>query len=137
MKTASGNLFRSLILAAVTLSASSGASAHHSFAVHFLPEGEVTVTGVVTSFRFANPHGVIELTALDENGNEVLWRAETNSPNLLRRRGWTRDSVPVGEQVTMTGWPAREDEHYMRIRSMTYSDGSVLSTQRGAVPDQD
>lgn len=113
------------------------AMAHHSFAVHFLPEGEVSVTGVVKSFRFANPHGVVELTARDEAGNEVAWRAETNSPNLLRRRGWSRDSLEVGEQVTLTGWPARADEHYMRIRSVTFADGRVLGTQRGSRPDQD
>ena len=113
------------------------ASAHHSFAVHFLPEGEVSVTGVVTSYRFANPHGIVELTAMDENGQTVSWRAETNSPSILRRRGWDKSSIPVGEEVTLTGWPARNDPHYMRIRTVTFSDGSVLATQRGINLDQD
>jgi len=111
--------------------------AHHSFAVHFVPEGEVTVTGVVDRFRFANPHGVLEFTVTNANGEKKAWRAETNSPSLLRRRGWDRDSIKPGQEVTVTGWPARADEFYMRIRSVTFADGTVLATQRGLNLDQD
>ncbi len=111
--------------------------AHHSFPVHFFPEGEVTVSGVVKSFRFANPHGVLELTVINDKGEQEAWRAETNSPSVLRRRGWNRDSLSAGEEITITGWPARNDKHYMRIRSVTFADGSVLATQRGQAVDQD
>ena len=111
--------------------------AHHSFAVHFLPEGEVIASGVVKSFRFANPHGVLEFTVINEEGEEVQWRAETNSPSLLRRRGWSRDSIKAGQEVTVTGWPARNDEHYMRIRTVTFADGTVLATQPGINLSQD
>lgn len=111
--------------------------AHHSFAVHFLPEGEVTASGVVKRFRFANPHGVLEFTVINESGEEVEWRAETNSPSLLRRRGWNRDSIQAGQEVTVTGWPARNDEHYMRIRMVTFADGTVLATQPGINLSQD
>jgi len=113
------------------------AQAHHSFAVHFVPEGEVTVSGVVSSFRFANPHGVLEFTVINEDGEAEAWRAETNSPSLLRRRGWTKTSLKAGDEITVTGWPARAEEHYMRIRSVTFADGTVLATQRGINLDQD
>jgi len=116
---------------------STGGFSHHSFPVHFVPDGEVTVTGVVTSFRFANPHGVLEFAVADDDGEEVMWRAETNSPSILRRRGWTKDSLQPGQEVTVIGWPARKDEHYMRIRSVTFADGSVLATQPGINLDQD
>jgi hypothetical protein len=119
------------ILAAPTI------HAHHSFAVHFLPEGEVKASGVVKSFRFANPHGVLEFTVINEDGEEVQWRAETNSPSILRRRGWDRDSIKAGQEVTVTGWPARNDEYYMRIRTVTFADGSVLATQAGINLSQD
>ncbi len=111
--------------------------AHHSFPVHFLPDGEVSVSGVVKSFRFANPHGVLELAVINKDGEEEAWRAETNSPSLLRRRGWSRDSLSEGDEITITGWPARNDDKYMRIRSVTFADGSILATQRGQTPDQD
>jgi len=117
--------------------ASTATIAHHSFAVHFLPEGEVTASGVVSSFRFANPHGVLEFTAINEDGEEVMWRAETNSPSLLRRRGWDRNSIKAGQEVTVTGWPARNDGHYMRIRTVTFADGTVLATQPGINLSQD
>jgi hypothetical protein len=95
------------------------------------------VTGVVDRFRFANPHGVLEFTVTNANGEKEAWRAETNSPSLLRRRGWDRDSIKPGQEVTVTGWPARADEFYMRIRSVTFADGTVLATQRGLNLDQD
>ena len=137
MQLSSKEFFRGVIVTLSFMAISISVSAHHSFAVHFLPEGEVTVTGVVTSYRFANPHGVVELTAVNADGQEIAWRAETNSPSLLRRRGWTRESIKVGEEVTLTGWPARADDHYLRIRTVTFSDGSVLATQRGINLSQD
>lgn len=121
------------VLAAVSIYA----FAHHSFPVHFVPDGQVTVSGVVDSFRFANPHGVLEFTVVNAAGEQVMWRAETNSPSILRRRGWSKDSLKAGDEVTVTGWPARKDEHYMRIRSVTFADGSVLATQAGINLDQD
>ena len=72
-----------------------------------------------------------------EDGEEEAWRAETNSPSILRRRGWNRDSLSAGDEITITGWPARNDDNYMRIRSVTFADGSILATQRGQTLDQD
>src|SRR5690554_2394762 len=113
------------------------AHAHHSFAVHFLPDDSISVSGTITEFRFSNPHGIAHFTVVNESGEEELWRAETNSPNVLRRRGWSRDSLKPGDEVTLEGWPARDDSRYMRIRVVTFADGRVLGTQRGASPDQD
>lgn len=113
------------------------AAAHHSFPVHFVPDGEVTVSGTVDNFRFANPHGVLEFTVTNADGEQQAWRAETNSPSILRRRGWSKSSMKAGDEVTVTGWPARNDEYYMRIRTVTFSDGSVLATQAGINLDQD
>jgi hypothetical protein len=124
------------IVAVVTLTPLA-AQAHHSFAVHFVPEGEVIVSGVVSSFRFANPHGVLEFTVINEDGDAEAWRAETNSPSLLRRRGWTKTSLEAGDEITVTGWPARAEEQYLRIRSVTFADGTVLATQRSINLDQD
>jgi len=124
-------------IAAAFLLAPLVAQAHHSFAVHFVADGEVTVSGVVSSFRFANPHGVLEFTVINEDGEAVAWRAETNSPSLLRRRGWTKTSLEAGDEITVTGWPARVEEHYMRIRSVTFADGTVLATQPGINLSQD
>ena len=118
-------------VSAIVLAAAIGpgaVSAHHSFAVFFEDKTIIKVTGAVTAFRFTNPHGTIEFTATGKEGRPEAWRAETNAPTLLRRRGWTKDSLKVGEVITVEGWPARDGSKYMRMRTVTRADGTVLST---------
>jgi Family of unknown function (DUF6152) len=102
------------------------APAHHSFAVFFDTDSQLRkVTGVVKEFRFTNPHGVVTL-AVAEGGHQVIWRAETNSPSILRRRGWSADSLQVGEKITIEGWPARDGSRYLRLRSATRANGEPV-----------
>jgi Family of unknown function (DUF6152) len=102
------------------------APAHHSFAVFFDTDSQLRkVTGVVKEFRFTNPHGVVTL-AVAEGGRQVIWRAETNSPSILRRRGWSADSLQVGEKITIEGWPARDGSRYLRLRSATRANGEPV-----------
>lgn len=108
------------------------AGAHHSFAVFFDDTKSVTVSGSVTEFRFTNPHAIIEITRKTPQGQVETWRAETNAVTLLRRRGWTAESVKVGDMVTIDGWPSRDGSHYLRVRRVVRSDGTVL----GAPPNQ-
>jgi hypothetical protein len=107
------------------------ASAHHSFAVFFNTDAQlVKITGVVRDFQFRNPHGVV--TLLVHQGNQqIIWRAETNSPSILRRRGWTPDSLHVGDKVTLEGWPARDGTRYIRLRSATFADGRPVGQPVG------
>ncbi len=102
------------------------AAAHHSFAVFFDQDKTAVVTGVVTEFQFANPHGLIALVTKDGRGAEQSWRVETNSPSILQRRGWTRNSIKVGDRVTVEGWPARDGSNYMRMRKVSDGDGKVI-----------
>ena len=106
-----------LILSAAALGASE-VSAHHSFAIFFGGDKTVEVSGTVTEFNFANPHGVIAIDTKDASGKAAIWKAETNSPSILRRRGWTKDSLKVGDKITMDGWPARDGSNYMRMRKV-------------------
>jgi len=104
------------------------ADAHHSFAVFFDTDNQLRkVTGIVKEFRFTNPHGVVTLAVLEGN-HEVIWRAETNSPSILRRRGWTPESLHVGEKITVEGWPARDGSKYLRLRSATRANGEPIGT---------
>ena len=112
------------------------AIAHHSFAVFFdTDSGLIKVVGVVKEFHFTNPHGVVTL-AVSEGGQEVIWRAETNSPSILRRRGWTSDSLHVGEKVILEGWRARDGSKYMRLRSATRANGEAVGTAPTPVHEQ-
>jgi hypothetical protein len=105
-----------------------GASGHHSFVVFFDDNTIVKVTGVVTGFRFTNPHAIIDVRVTSAEGASEAWRAETNAVTILRRRGWTNDSLKVGETITVEGWPARDGSKYMRMRTVTKADGTVLGT---------
>ncbi len=103
------------------------AIAHHSFAVFFDNEqGVISVRGVVTEFNFKNPHGVIRLNVKDKDGKVEEWKAETNSPSILERRGWKKDSIKAGEEIVLEGWRARDGANYMRMRKVTRADGSPV-----------
>lgn len=103
------------------------ASAHHSFAVFFDSEtGIVSVRGVVTEFNFKNPHGIIRLNVKDKSGAVEEWKAETNSPSILERRGWKKDSLKLGDEITVEGWRARDGSRHMRMRKVTRADGTPI-----------
>jgi hypothetical protein len=122
-------LKRSLLAAALLVLLGQGAAqAHHSFAAFFDPEKIVTIEGRVTAFRFTNPHGTISLVVKGEDGSVRGWRAETNAPVVLMRRGWTRTSVKPGQDPTIEGWPSRDGKPYMRLRAARDSRGNLVGT---------
>ena len=126
-----------VVLAACVLTAVGAgfASAHHSFAVFFDAEGSVSATGVLTEFNFRNPHASITIETTAPDGSSVLWRGETNSPALLRRRGWTSESIAIGDTITIEGWPSRDGANYMRIRTVRDAGGALVGEQLGFSTD--
>lgn len=133
------SLFRRLFLGALVALGTSTAQAHHSFAVHFVGEAEgmIEVSGVVDEFRFSNPHGVLSFTVTGDDGEAVAWRAETNSPSVLRRRGWSKDSLKAGDEITVRGFPARDGTAYMRVSLITFADGRELRGQAVMAPEEE
>src|SRR5262245_8979922 len=128
----SGARASSLMVFAAALAiggAAAPAAAHHSFAVHFVADKVVNVSGTVTEFSFRNPHGLIALTAKGPKGEEQAWKVETNSPNILRRRGWTETSIKPGDKVTIEGYPARDGSNFMRVYKVSFADGRELVGQ--------
>ena len=109
------------------------AATHHSFAVHYDGERIVSVTGVVEEFRFRNPHGMIVVDGTSSDGVSGTWKIETNSPNILRRRGWTPDSISAGDEVVIDGFPANDGSTAMRVYRVRFADGRELIGQRPAV----
>jgi DNA/RNA endonuclease YhcR with UshA esterase domain len=129
--------FKSLCAYAAALAALPiAAQAHHSFAAFFDPDKSVTVTGTVTEFRFTNPHGMVALNVKKADGKLEEWRAETNAPVVLVRRGWTRDVIKPGDVVTIEGWPSRDGRNYMRVRAMKDANGKPIGTAPFGQKDQ-
>jgi len=110
----------------IALFVTRAAMAHHSFAVFFNTDAQlVRITGVVRAFEFRNPHGVITIV-VTKGSEQVTWRAETNSPSILRRRGWTPESLHAGDKITLEGWPARDGSRYIRLKSALLADGRAV-----------
>jgi Family of unknown function (DUF6152) len=111
--------------ALISIALAMPALAHHSFAVFFDADKSITVKGTVVEFLFRNPHGIIRLDVRGVDGMQQ-WRAETNSPSILERRGWSRDSLKAGDEILVEGWPARDGTRYLRMRKVTRADGSAV-----------
>lgn len=103
------------------------AQAHHSFAVYYDAEKMVSVSGTVQDFRFTNPHAIIHLKTTDAAGAEVIWTVETTAPVFMARRGWSRDTIKAGEQVTIEGWHSRDGSNLMRMRAAFRPDGTQIA----------
>ena len=80
------------------------ALAHHSFAM-FDMKKDVTMAGVVTEFRWTNPHSWMHLDVTDKDGTKVNWSLEMTSPDNLVLSGWRRSSLKPGDKVTVTYHP--------------------------------
>jgi hypothetical protein len=113
-------------IAALLVLGCATAFAHHSFAVFFDSERMIRIEGTVEDFQFRNPHGLIRMKVMQKDGTAVDWKAETNSPSILERRGWKKDSLKAGDAIVVEGWPARDGSHYMRMRSVVRADGSPV-----------
>jgi len=112
--------------AGAVLLTTGGASAHHSFAAEFDRNLPVTVTGTVTKVEWMNPHARFYIDAKDEAGKTVNWDFELASPNGLMRRGWTRNSMKIGDLVTVTGSRAKNNPSVGNASTVTLADGKKL-----------
>jgi hypothetical protein len=84
------------------------------------------VTGTVTKVEWMNPHARFYVDAKDEAGKVVNWDFELASPNGLMRRGWTRNSMKIGDVVTVTGSRAKNNPLVGNASTVTLADGKKL-----------
>ncbi|HTY94031.1 MAG TPA: DUF6152 family protein [Steroidobacteraceae bacterium] len=101
------------------------ATAHHSTA-EFDYTRRLTIKGTVKEVQWTNPHSYIQLLADGERGEKVQWSVEFGSPSLNVHMGWRKDSVKVGDAVTMILSPARNGKPYGTLRLLTLPDGRQL-----------
>ncbi len=106
--------------------AASGAHAHHSTALQFDMTREIVIVGNIVEMEWRNPHSWLHVEVENEAGELELWRVEFGSANGLYRRGWRRDDLPVGMEVTIHGLPARDGSRQMEGDEVTLADGRSL-----------
>ncbi len=103
------------------------ASAHHSAAPHFDMSQKLVLDGVVTDFRFVNPHGYFYFDVTSESGEVSNWRCELAGATGLKRRGWTVETLVPGQRITVNGAPARREDNLCFTTSFILEDGTEIS----------
>ena len=115
-----------VVSGAAWLLAGLAAYAHHAFSTEFDAKRPISLQGKVTKVELINPHSWIYLDVTDEQGNVSNWAIEGGSPNALVRRGVTKKSVPVGSEIVIEGYQARDGSHRAVARTLKFSDGRPL-----------
>ena len=98
-------------------------SAHHSFAAEFDRNSPVTLTGSVTRVDWGNPHIWVFMDVKDDTGKVSNWGVEGGAPNALFRNGWRKDSLKVGDTVTVEGFKSKDGLPRANANRVTLPDG--------------
>ena len=99
------------------------AMAHHSFAAEFDNAKPVALTGTVTKLEWTNPHARIYLEVKDTDGKVANWECELGSPNTLMHKGWTRNSLKPGDQISVNGFSAKDGSNAASAVQVKLADG--------------
>ena len=108
------------------LSAAAPVAAHHSVAAYYDTNKQLTLKGAVTVIEWTNPHAFVHIDVKDDQGKVTNWSIETDSPNVLSRAGWSKTTLKIDDEITVTGYPARKDATGMRLVTLALADGRKL-----------
>ena len=108
------------------LLAVSPAWAHHAFAAEYDGKKQVHLEGVVTQMEWINPHTWLHIEVKRPDGKTERWMIEGGPPNALYRRGFNKDSLPVGSEILVEGFRAKDGSLRGNGRELTFSDGRRL-----------
>jgi len=102
------------------------AVAHHSFDAEYDGNKTIVLMGVVTKVEWMNPHARFYVDVKENDGSVTSWNLELGSPASLIRRGWTRKSLKVGDQITIKASLAKDGSKMANARSVTLADGKSV-----------
>src|SRR5271156_5769892 len=117
---------------AAALFMASVSKAHHSSAMYD-DKQTVTIEGAVTKFEWSNPHVYVYLKQLTATGQTVEWELEASPPSILRRLGWSQDTLHTGDTITVTGHPARDPARKSLIPTLIKKGDITLFDRKGEV----
>src|SRR5579862_9444823 len=99
--------------------------AHHSFAGEYDIDKPVKLEGTVKKVEWINPHSWITID-VKKDGKVETWEIEAGAPNAMFRRGFSRDSLPLGTEIVVTGYLAKNGSQRVNGRDLTLPDGKKL-----------
>ncbi len=117
------NVMHRVSIAGLLLCFAVPVEAHHSFVAQYDADQPITLSGIVTKIEWMNPHTRFYIDVEDEGGNVVNWNLELASPNVLTRRGWTRNSLQVGDVVTVDASRAKDGSDMANAMAVILADG--------------
>ena len=124
-----------VVVAAWLISTPAPAGGHHSASAEFDAAKKLKVTGALTKLDWVNPHTIFFIAVKGEGGNVANWSWELPSPNQLMRAGWTRNSMKLGDVVTVEGIHARDgSNHGMAMTVTMVSTGRQLFAGKAEEP---
>ena len=132
-------LFPVIAGAALVVAAAAPVLAHHSFAAEFDANKPVTIKGTVVKMEWSNPHSWIHIEVKGPDGKVETWAVEGGAPNALIRRGWNKNSMPVGIEITVEGFQAKDGSFRANGRDITFPDGKKLfiGSEGTGAPDEE
>jgi len=101
-------------------------SAHHAFAAEFDANKPVKFRGTVTKVEWVNPHAWVHIDVKGDDGKVTPWMIEAAAPNALLRRGWTKTSLPIGVEILVEGFQAKDGANRANGSVITFTDGKKL-----------
>lgn len=111
------------LLVALAMLPSAALHAHHSFAAEFDAGKPITLRGTLTKIEIINPHGWIYVDVKNPDGSITNWAVEAGSANSLLKRGLRKTSFPVGTEVVIKGFLAKNGRRVANGQTVTFQDG--------------
>ena len=124
---------------AVLVLSAAPAPAHHSFPAEFDGTKPIRLQGIVKKVEWINPHSWITIEIKNAEGKPEIWEIEAGAPNALFRRGFNKDSLPIGTEIVVSGYPAKNGKQRANGRDLTFPDGRKLfmASSSPDAPDKD